>query len=83
MFFDGPEADGWLELGLRILERELPVQFLPDGAQFERSPMYHALALEDVLDLVNMARCYAPSSREALAVMAMMGSKTKMTPAKR
>lgn len=60
MFFDGPEADGWLELGLRILERELPVQFLPDGAQFERSPMYHALGLEDLLDLLNIVEARAP-----------------------
>ncbi len=36
-----------------MLERELPEQILADGGQFERSPMYHALALEDVLDLLN------------------------------
>jgi uncharacterized heparinase superfamily protein len=53
-FFEGPEADAWCAAGTRILQRELPEQVLADGAQFERSPMYHALALEDVLDLVNL-----------------------------
>jgi len=53
VFFEGPEAEGWLEKGLRILEREVQEQVLSDGGHFERSPMYHALALEDMLDLIN------------------------------
>jgi uncharacterized heparinase superfamily protein len=55
VYFDGPEAEGWLENGLRILEREVREQVLPDGGHIERSPMYHALALEDMLDLINLA----------------------------
>lgn len=55
VFFDGPEAEAWLEKGLRILEREVQEQVLPDGGHFECSPMYHALALEDMLDLINLA----------------------------
>ncbi|MDC1422780.1 heparinase II/III family protein [Gammaproteobacteria bacterium] len=58
MFFDGPEAERWLEQGISLLEREICEQILPDGGQFELSPMYHALALEDVLDLVNVLRAY-------------------------
>jgi uncharacterized heparinase superfamily protein len=54
-FFEGPEADAWRETGLRLLDRELPEQILADGGHFERSTMYHALALEDVLDLCNIA----------------------------
>ena len=54
LYFDGDEALEWLECGLAILERELPEQILADGGQFERSPMYHALALEDLLDLLNV-----------------------------
>lgn len=61
LFFDGPEAQTWLARGLAILERELPEQILPDGGQFERSPMYHALALEDLLDLINLAQARAPA----------------------
>ena len=54
LYFDSAEAQEWLACGLRILERELPEQILADGGQLERSPMYHALALEDLLDLLNL-----------------------------
>ena len=54
LFFDGQEAAAWLEKGMRILAREVPEQILADGGQFERSTMYHALALEDMLDLCNV-----------------------------
>lgn len=53
-FFDGKQADRWLETGLRLLEQEIPEQVLLDGGHFERSTMYHELALEDVLDLCNL-----------------------------
>lgn len=53
-FFDGAEADRWAQRGFAILEREFDEQTLADGAQFELSPMYHALATEDVLDLLNL-----------------------------
>lgn len=59
LFFEGPEADAWLDQGLAILFREVPEQLLPDGGHFERSTMYHALALEDVLDLINVTQCFA------------------------
>lgn len=58
LFFGGAEADVWRKTALEILAREIPEQFLPDGGQFELSTMYHALALEDVLDLVNVVACY-------------------------
>jgi uncharacterized heparinase superfamily protein len=54
--FAGEEADAWLATGMAILAREMPEQILADGGQFERSTMYHALALEDVLDLINLFR---------------------------
>lgn len=57
-FFAGREADAWRARGARILEVQLPEQVLADGGHFELSPMYHALALEDVLDLVNAARVW-------------------------
>ena len=56
--FSGPEADEWFARGLAILEREVPEQILMDGGHFERSPMYHAIILGDLLDLLNMARVY-------------------------
>lgn len=54
--FSGGEADGWRRLGLELLAREIAVQILPDGGHYELSPMYHALVLEDLLDLVNLLR---------------------------
>lgn len=55
LFFEGDEAATWLAQGLKILGREVAEQVLPDGAHFELSPMYHAIILEDLLDLVNAA----------------------------
>jgi uncharacterized heparinase superfamily protein len=55
LFFEGTEADKWLTNGLAIIARELLEQVLPDGGHFERSPMYHAIFLEDLLDLLNVA----------------------------
>ncbi len=55
LFFEGDQASEWLDQGLKILGREVPEQVLPDGGHFELSPMYHAIILEDLLDLVNTA----------------------------
>lgn len=57
-FFSGPEAEAWRRRGQTILDHEYGEQFCADGGHFERSPMYHALALEDVLDLLNLSRAY-------------------------
>lgn len=46
---------------LNILKKELSEQFLNDGAHFELSPMYHALAMEDLLDLYQLNKSM-PSS---------------------
>ena len=54
VFFKGPEADRWLQKGLKIINRELDEQILDDGGHFERSPMYHSMILEDCLDLINI-----------------------------
>lgn len=55
VFFEGAEADGWRAEGERLLVREVAEQILEDGGHFERSPMYHALILEDVLDLIALS----------------------------
>ena len=70
LYFEGAEAERWLARGARILREQLPEQILADGGQFELSPMYHALALEDVLDLVNISACFPgePSFRATCAV---------------
>jgi uncharacterized heparinase superfamily protein len=50
-FFRGVDADRWLRKGAGRFARQLLKQILPHGEHFERSPMYHAQALEAVLDL--------------------------------
>ena len=65
-YFRGLEADRWRQTGLRLLNRQIREQVLPDGGHFELSPMYHSVFLEDLLDLINLARvssrpyCRAP-----------------------
>ncbi|NRP30874.1 MULTISPECIES: heparinase II/III family protein [unclassified Aliiroseovarius] len=58
LYFDGQEARGWRRRAVSILSRELPEQILPDGGQFELTPMYHALAVEDVADIVNLTNAF-------------------------
>jgi uncharacterized heparinase superfamily protein len=58
LFFAGEEARGWLAKGLHLMDTELRDQILADGGHAERSPMYHSLILEDLLDLVNLAQTY-------------------------
>ena len=65
LYLDGDDAREWLRCGLRILERELPEQILADGGHFERSTMYHALALEDLLDLLNLIAARADANSPA------------------
>ena len=58
LFFSGTEAEQWLRAGRSIYAKELPEQILADGGHFELSPMYHAIILEDLLDLINAGRVY-------------------------
>jgi len=61
-FLSGPEADRCLHEGTSLLIREIDKQLLPHGEHFERSPMYHALMAEAVLDA---AEAIAPVRPEA------------------
>ena len=56
VYFEGSDADRWLQKGLKILREELAEQFLADGGHFERSPMYHSICLVDYLDVLNLAQ---------------------------
>lgn len=57
-FFKQKEAEGWMAKGLAIMRCELPEQMLADGGHFERSPMYHEIILEDLLDIENVAKAF-------------------------
>ena len=58
LFFKGKEAEYWYKSGVSIINRELYEQVLSDGGNFELSPMYHAIFLEDLLDLINIHQAY-------------------------
>lgn len=60
LFFDTSESKKWLDLGLKIYKKEIDEQVLADGANFELTPMYHAIFLEDLLDIYQLIIiCYA------------------------
>jgi len=50
-YFSGEAAEGWLRQAAEWTSSQLAEQILPDGAHFERSPMYHVHVMEDVLSL--------------------------------
>ncbi|HJP60486.1 MAG TPA: alginate lyase family protein [Gemmatimonadaceae bacterium] len=52
LVFDGPVAERWREQITSRFFSELGEQVLDDGGHFERSPMYHALVLSDLLQLL-------------------------------
>jgi uncharacterized heparinase superfamily protein len=58
LYFTGAEAERWYRRGIAVIDRQLHEQVLDDGGHFELSTMYHALVLEDLLDLINLLRAY-------------------------
>lgn len=71
-YFKGDEASRWLDIGLSILSEEIKKQILPDGGHFERSTMYHAIVLEDFLDIHNVLHVYSLDDRlPTLPIMEM------------
>jgi uncharacterized heparinase superfamily protein len=65
LLLDAHSSKRWLEHSQRLIE-ELEMQIHPDGGHEERSPMYHALLLESLLDLLNL--CLAAPSRAPLGL---------------
>jgi uncharacterized heparinase superfamily protein len=57
-YFTGAEASIWLRRGTTLFSRQLNKQILADGGHFELSPMYHAIILEDLLDVINLFNTY-------------------------
>ena len=64
--FNSSEAKQWLHWSLKKLNIQLKEQILQDGGHFERSPMYHALFLEDVLDLINLSNTFKTIDKKTL-----------------
>lgn len=64
----------WYKKGMAIYNKELPEQTCADGVNFERSPMYHSIILEDLLDCFELTqepifREYASRMLGALAAL--------------
>lgn len=58
LYFDSIDSKRWLKLSEDILIKEISIQILNDGGNFELSTMYHSLMLEDILDILNISRAY-------------------------
>lgn len=58
LFFETNQSRQWLDVGLEIVNNELSEQVLDDGGNFELSPMYHSIFLEDLLDLIYISKLY-------------------------
>jgi hypothetical protein len=52
----------------KILFRELEEQIFPDGAHFERSPMYHMILLSRLLDAVNILQNNPETDKDLLTL---------------
>ena len=57
-FFDGLEPSECISTGKKLLINQIRSQVLGDGGHFERSPMYHCIILEDLIDILNIAKSY-------------------------
>jgi hypothetical protein len=63
-----------VDTGVALLERELPEQILPDGGHYERSPVYHAIVLRDLLEIrgaTELERLDAPLRKMAAFAAAL------------
>ncbi|HEX2079718.1 MAG TPA: alginate lyase family protein [Longimicrobium sp.] len=68
LLFRGAAPERWLRRGAARLWREVAEQVLPDGGHYERSPMYHAIAAGDLLEvmaLMNAAGVRVPGAVRA------------------
>lgn len=55
-FLNSEYSEKYLRKGLEIIDSEVDEQFLDDGGHFELSPMYHAILLWDLLELIGLAQ---------------------------
>ena len=58
IYLEGKEAEYWFQTGLDIYTKEIDEQVLPDGGNFELTPMYHVIMLVDLFDLINLWNAY-------------------------
>lgn len=67
---DGAEGSRAARRGAGLILGQLPEQTLADGCNFELSPMYHLILLEDLLDLLELDAAFggrlAPAVRDLI-----------------
>ena len=63
---EAPEADRWRSVGKQVLMEQIAEQILPDGGHIERSPMYHAWVLDDMLDIKQLFELYPPDDHQCV-----------------
>jgi uncharacterized heparinase superfamily protein len=59
VYFSGDMARRHLGKGMHLMIEETAEQMLADGGHIERTPMYHCIVLEDLLDVVNLLNANA------------------------
>ncbi len=69
-FAEGPRSDDRLDHALRQFQEQLTMQVLDSGEHFERSPMYHVLMLEAVIDVRDATAHVRPEVSQGLAEVA-------------
>jgi uncharacterized heparinase superfamily protein len=65
-FFESEVGEVFINQANTLFERELTEQFLDDGGQFELSPMYTAMAVFDILDLIKIGRITSRNENSVL-----------------
>jgi hypothetical protein len=69
----GPVGQRLVDFPARFVA-ELKRQLTPDGLHYERSPLYHAIALRDALDCLPLLKCCQPARAVELeAIIVGMG----------
>jgi hypothetical protein len=74
VFWGSEVGSRWREIGQSLLWQGLKDQILEDGGHYERSPMYHAIVLQDYLQVIHLLHVEGhqtpPRVRERLILMA-------------
>lgn len=66
-FFQGDDAARWIACTQRKIAVQVELQFLDDGCHYEKSPQYHCLMLENLLDLYGLTRAFPKTLSEGFA----------------
>ncbi len=62
--FNSYESNKYFLKGLRLFRKYLDKQTFKDGGNYERSIMYHSIITKDLIELVDIIKCYKPGSYE-------------------